>query len=601
MVFLMSVYNERVAQLRQLMREYQIDYYLVPSTDPHQSEYVPTYWQRRAQITGFTGSQGEALIGLDQAWLWTDSRYFIQAEQQLDPSLFQLMKQLPGLPKSPEQWLAEQGQVSRIGVDSKLISLIRYEKMVDLLPEGSELIAIDCNLIDAVISQDTVDKTTDQDLDNIILLTNSGQSTIDKLDLLRQELSRSSAEAMFVSTLDDIAWILNIRGQDIDYNPVVISYLWLTEQSAVWCVDLNKVPRSIQLEFAEVGIDVEPYEHIDHLLSTCSGVVWLDKRYASWWVNSQLSACQVYDKAIPSTLLKACKNSIELSGMEAAHYADGLAMVKFLYWLAQHGVGQTEYQLANKLDQLRLEHSSCRGLSFPTIMGYGENGAIVHYEASRDGSAQVTEDSLLLFDSGGQYQLGTTDVTRVVHLGQPTAWQKHCYTLVLKGHIALANVVFPAGTHGVQIDMAARQFLWQYGFDYGHGTGHGVGAYLCVHEGSQNISPALRQQPLLPGMVVSNEPGLYLSEQFGIRIENLQYVVERIPANDSPTGSGPFYGFTTLTLVPYDRNLIELSLLTDSEIAWLNHYHEAVYQKLSPNLTHLEKAWLKEACQLLWC
>lgn len=590
--------SEKLEKLRQLMRQVGIDYYLIPSSDPHQNEYVPTCWQRRRWISGFTGSAGDVIVGLDQAFLWTDARYFIQARQQLDPTNFEMIPATQGSFSAITVWLYAHAKGKKLGVDPRLIPCKVANELDQLMQDnGGKLVSLVNNLIDqAWIDQPQPDLTSIE----IVPLEFAGQSVGDKLKALRQKMCESHCDAHVVTMLDSIAWLYNIRGRDVAYNPVVISYAIVTHDSAKLFVDQSRLEPEHSAALAKEGITIVEYGGFAQALNELKGNVLIDPLYTSWWVQQQMHQASVKLITSPISLLKACKNRIEIDNMFEAHRLDGIALVKFIVWLQAHGLeGFDEVSLAEKLDSLRRLNDKYIGKSFETISAFGPNGAICHYAPKESTALTITDESLYLLDSGGQYYYGTTDITRTFHLGVPTTEQMQHYTLVLKGHLALRHTIFPHGTRGEHLDVIARHALWARKLNYGHGTGHGVGAYLCVHEGPQRISSGPTSVPLLDGMIVSNEPGVYFADQYGIRIENLCLIKKVADVGESQTGDGPFYGFEDLTLVPYERKLIDVSLLSEDEIAMVNQYHERVKRRLYDDLSAQEQVWLEEATKPL--
>ncbi len=582
---------ERLAGVREQMAADQVDFYLVPSADAHQNEYVPACWQRRAFVSGFTGSAGDALIGLERAWLWTDSRYWLQAEQQLDPALYELQRGGgPGVPTLVE-WLAENAKGAGVGVDPRVISLSMARELREkLAPAEGVLHGIERNYVDAVWAEAPALPCAEA---RVLDTEYAGRSAADKLEILRESLAAKDCRWLLLTTLDAIAWTFNLRGRDVAFNPLLISYALIGPEEATLFVDPAKLTPEVTDHLATCEVAQRRYDEFGPALDGLSGRVWLDAKTASLWASERIEAsgAEIHEERDPVQLLKARKNPVEQAGMRAAHVRDGGALVRFLHWLeGAWGEGLDEIGAAEHLERLRSEGERFQGLSFPTISGFGAHGAIVHYGASPESSAKIDDSALYLVDSGAQYLDGTTDVTRTIHLGTPTAEERRHYTLVLKGHLALRHACFPKGTTGAQLDVLARRALWQAGLDYGHGTGHGVGHYLNVHEGPQGISPRSTEVALEPGMIVSNEPGLYLADRYGIRIENLVLVVEKVSAEAS--GSVPFYGFEDLTFVPHCRKLIDPSLLERWEIEALDTYHEQVLRTLSDSLPRATREWL---------
>jgi Xaa-Pro aminopeptidase len=588
---------ERLHNLRSLMSQHQLDFYYIPSRDIHNNEYVPECWQRRAFISNFTGSAGDVLVGHDCAYLWTDARYFLQAEEQLDPNCFKLMKRIQGASTPIAQWIAEQAPGMRVGVDPRVMGLSeQHTWQQHLTAQQGELISIDDNLVDTIWDNQPLPSAAPiYDYP----VTFAGQSTADKLQQLRKKLKKLDADAHAINLLDAIAWLFNIRGGDAIFNPIAIAFALVTQSSATFFIDTNKVPSNLSTRLKTEGIEIAPYNDFEKALQACTGTVLLEPSSACNWMAQQLTQAKILETNSPITLMKAMKNPTEQKGAVRAHEKDAIALCKIFHWLENNWQGASEQSVSDKVLEYRMENPDCKGLSFTTISSYAKNSAINHYAVNAESNLQLSDDSLFLLDSGGQYFDGTTDVTRTVHFGTPTAAQKLHYTLVLKGHLALRHTVFTEGTCGEHLNAIAHAPLWKHGLDFGHGTGHGVGAFLCVHEGPQRISQGYSQTPLLPGMIVSNEPGVYFDNDYGIRIENLVLVVPKFSTEESGTGHGPFYGFEDLTLFPYARKLIDQSILSDDEIEQINHYHAEVYKKLHPNLSNELKDWLHEATKPL--
>ncbi len=585
-------------QLRQLMVDSGVDYYYVPTRDDHNNEYVPPFWQRRDWLTGFTGSYGQALVGLHEAYLWTDPRYFLQAEQELDANYFRLMKQMQGVAAPISGWLADHAHNCVVAVDPRVISIREYRQWSDaLLKVGSEFKPLKINLVDEIwTDRPSLDLTEVQILPEVY----AGLAAQDKLDRVREVMQKNNVNTLVLTMLDEIAWLFNLRASDIPFNPLIISYAIVTNQEAILFTELSRVSDEVKAYCASQNILVKPYDSFAPLLENSVDIVWVDPATASLWVLSLLQKATVFEKTSPVIMMKAIKNEVEVAGAFEAHRLDALAVVKFLHWLEMNWQsGVNEVSAADKLETFRREDSRCKDLSFNTICGFADHGAIVHYAASPETAYAINDSNLLLVDSGGQYFEGTTDITRTMHLGVPTQAQKKHYTLVLKGHLALRHAIFPKGVSGEQLNALARLPLWEQGLDFGHGTGHGVGSYLCVHEGPQRISYGATGVPLMPGMIVSNEPGFYLGGQYGIRIENLCVIQEKFQQADSLTGDGPFYTMQDLTLVPYALNLIDKTLLSDQEITWVNAYHQKVYDALIEDLDGDVKDWLQAATQPL--
>ncbi|PHQ80132.1 MAG: Xaa-Pro aminopeptidase [Coxiella sp. (in: Bacteria)] len=585
--------TNRLTELRNLMKKNEIDYYFIPARDEHNDEYLPSCWERRAFISGFTGSAGDVLVGLDSAYLWTDPRYFIQADEELDKANFQLMRQQQGMAAPIHDWLHKNAAHKRVATDPKLISP-NEKKLWEaaLVDVGGSLVSLDGNLVDALW-----DDQPARESNPIILLDEqyNGQSTEQKLTALRAALAKHDATAHALNLLDAIAWLFNIRGTDIEYNPLAISYALITQENATLFINEHQVSDAIKSLLTAQGITIQPYEDFASALRNNKQTTLIESTTASWWMEQNLAGSTVVHEPSPITLMKAVKNSTEQQGMREAHRRDGLALCHLFHWLRANWRDQTELSVADKVTELRAKDDHFRGPSFSTISAYAAHGAIPHYFVTPASDIALGDDTLFLIDSGGQYFEGTTDVTRVVHLGTPSADHIHHYTLVLKGHLALRGTLFPHGTCGEQLNALAHRPMWNEGLDFGHGTGHGVGCYLCVHEGPQRISGAYTHAPLVPGMIVSNEPGLYFEGKHGIRIENLLLIVEKISVKDSETGHGPFYGFEDLTLYPYERALIDKNSLSSQEIDQVNNYHERVYATLHNDLPKEIQNWLKSA------
>ncbi|OGT46930.1 MAG: peptidase M24 [Gammaproteobacteria bacterium RIFCSPHIGHO2_12_FULL_38_11] len=586
--------SEKLKKLRQFMREKNLDYYYVPTRDAHNNEYVPPHWERRAWLTDFTGSYGEAFIGMEKAFLWTDPRYYLQAEKQLNFTDFELMKQIQGVTAPIVHWLSDNVFNATIGFDPKLLSITEKRRWEDALAKiHGELTPVSENLVDWIWENRPPLK-----LEKIIILDEqyTGLSTDHKLKNLREQMKKIGADTVILSQLDEIAWIFNIRGDDIPYNPLVISYAIITINHATLFTKLDRVSEKDFPYFANQNIELKSYDAFEHALKNISGTAWVDPDTTSFWIASQLISAFLIEKKTPIAMMKAIKNKTELAGSREAHRLDAIAMIKFFCWLENNWKqGVDEISVADKLEALRRDNPRCKNLSFPTICGFADHGAIIHYQANEKDKYKIDDSNVLLIDSGGQYFEGTTDITRVIHLGKPTQEQKKNFTLVLKGHLALRHTPFPAGACGEHINTLARAPLWQHAMDFGHGTGHGVGAYLCVHEGPQRIGYGASGVPLQPGMIVSNEPGLYFKNQYGIRIENVCEIIEVVFAEKSPTDRSPFYQLIDLTVVPYAKNLIEPTLLTVDEIRYINEYHAYIYNLLKNDLTSDAREWLKKA------
>lgn len=591
--------SEKMGLLRQQMATHQLDAYLVPSSDPHQSEYLSAHWQSRAWLSGFSGSAGTLVVLPEEAGLWTDSRYFIQAEQELAGSSIALHQQL--VPHAPEHiaWLRDHLQPgARIGIDGRLFSAqqARYlEKQ--FYPKNIQL-DYTLDLI-APIWADRPPLPEDPVYEHDITFT--GQSRNEKLESIRQALTHPTS-TLLCSALDDIAWALNLRGSDIDCNPLFMAYLLISPAQATLYVAPEKISASLKSILEADHIILRPYEAVWHDLERLKDNthICLDPSHTSIALYSRLDHTRITEIPSPIQHLKAIKNPTEIRHIRETMRKDGVALLRLLCWLEstlennQHTI--TEYDVAQRLAAFRAEQPDYKGESFPAIVGYGANGAIVHYRPQKESAAAIHPEDLLLLDSGGQYLDGTTDITRTIALGPPTAEQKRAYTLVLKGHIALASVRFPEGTVGMQLDTLARLPLWMDGLAYGHGTGHGVGFFLSVHEGPNGFaaSPTTSRgaTPFRPGMLTSNEPGYYPAGKYGIRIENLLLCTE---SKEYPG----FLHFETVSLFPIDTALIDIHLLHPEELQWLNDYHQKVFDSLAPLLEAEEVAWLKAKCHPL--
>lgn len=575
----------KLAQLRSRLIDENLDYYFIPSSDPHQNEYVPLHWQRRQWISGFTGSAGDVLVGREQAYLWTDGRYTLQAAQQLDSDCFTLMVQGDSTPI--DQWLAALGRPVVVGVDPQVIS-IDFANRLDsvLLKHGGQLKPIANNLVDA-IRDDLADSA--QAPVRLQAVAYAGDTVVAKLARVRQALKVAGVDTLATNVLDNIAWLLNVRGGDIQFNPLVVSFLIVSANTVWWFVDENKIDHSIRASIEEDGVVIKPYTLFGEKLASLGGRVLMSPTQASSWMKEVAGKATLVLKPSPIDAMKAIKNEAEIAGMRKAHHLDGLALCRFAYWLTvANKLRVTEQDCIDQLAASRFESSDCLDLSFDTICGYGANGAVIHYHCSPSTNKAIGDNSLMLLDSGGQYRGGTTDVTRIFCLGKPTRAQRQHYTLVLKAHLQLRHTPFPIGTTGNALDAITRAPLWAAGLNYAHGTGHGVGAHLCVHEGPIGISPGVMGRlPIEKNMVVSNEPGAYFEGEYGIRIENLCVVAD----SDQP-------GFLTLddlTLMPYNRLLIDTSLLSQQEIQWVDDYHARVNDALRYGLEKPVAAWLREA------
>ena len=573
------------------MRQEGISAFIVPSTDPHAGEYVPAHWECRKWISGFTGSAGTAVITLTGGGVWTDSRYFLQAEEQLEGTGLSLFKErLPDTP-SIAQWLGAVLHPSeKVGFDGWVNTTAEVKSLEeDLHAYGLTLVA----------SPDPFDTLwTDRPAlpaRPVFVLPEcyAGLSCVEKLESIRKSFHADGADSILISALDEVAWTLNLRGSDVHCNPVFLAWLFIDEASATLYVDASRLLPEAVSALQAAGVGIRPYEAVQNDLLTCeSSCILLSPSVNDALYCTAAATMEVVLKPSPVSLLKAVKNPTEIAGFHEAMKRDGVAMVRFLMWLenAVKSGDETEISIDRTLYALRSEQVLFRGISFDTIAGYQEHGAIVHYEATPESAFTLKPEGILLLDSGAQYMDGTTDITRTIPLGPVTESQCRDYTLVLKGFIHLSMAVFPEGTCGTQLDVLARAPMWKEGINYGHGTGHGVGHFLNVHEGPHQIRMNYMPTPLQPGMTVTNEPGIYKTGQYGIRIENTMLVVE-----DKQTEFGAFYRFEPLTLCPISKDLIQIEMLTDIEIAWLDTYHARVYDVLSPLLNEAEKSWLGQA------
>ena len=583
--------KKRIISLRTFMKRQGIAAFIIPSTDPHSGEYVPEHWESRKWISGFTGSAGTVVITKDKGGLWTDSRYFLQASEQLQDTGITLFKdRLPDTPTIAE-WLGEVlHSGDKVGIDGWVNTVAEVESLrISLASKELQLVSVDDPF--NLLWEDR--PPLPQSSPFILPLEYSGMSCSDKLTLVRESLCRNQADGILISALDEIAWTLNLRGNDVHCNPVFISYLFITQTDATLYILPEKLTAEVKAYLTQNQIQTKDYTEIENdLLQYKGNSIQLSPETNYTLYQAASTSASIIKQPSPIRLLKAVKNETEIKGFHQAMVRDGVAMVRFLIWLkenVQSGM-ETELSVDRKLYELRSGQCLFQGISFDTIAGYQEHGAIVHYEATPETSSTLQAKGLLLLDSGAQYLDGTTDITRTIVLGEVSDEQKTDYTLVLKGFIALSQAEFPQGTCGTQLDVLARQFMWKAGINYGHGTGHGVGHFLNVHEGPHQIRMNHIPTPLQPGMTITNEPGIYKSGRYGIRTENTMLVV---PARE--TEFGVFYKFEPLTLCPIDKEAIRIDLLTDEEIEWLNSYHQRVYDMLSPMLTSDEQNWLKEA------
>lgn len=579
--------------LRDLMRSKHIDAVIIPGTDPHQSEYPSEHWKFRDYVSGFTGSNGTAVVTLDDAGLWTDSRYFLQAAEQLEGSGFTLRKEnIPGEPTVLE-WLGEVlDEDAVVGVDGRLFSLIEANRIEMFCAQNGFMFAPDFRAAEAIWTDRPARPKNPAFVHDEAL---AGEDVDSKISRVVDALDAADADGLLITALDEIAWLLNLRGSDVDYTPVVIAFAYVSEDERALFIDSEKVTSEVKDHLKKYGVKIKDYDDIEKFLGKISSTatVMVDPNRVSDALGQAMICNKTY-MASPVIALKGVKNECQIAGFRQAMLYDGAAMVRMMMWLEQNVAnGITEMDVDRRLQQERAAYASNRGDSFHMIAGYKDHGAIVHYEATDESAYTLAPDGLLLIDTGGQYLEGTTDITRTISLGNPTAAEKHDYTLILKGHLALARAVFPKGTMGVQLDVLARGPLWNEGMTYLHGTGHGVGHFLGCHEGPQSIRMEANPTPLELGMVTSNEPGIYKTGEYGIRTENLLLCV---PACSNEEW-GEFYKFESLTLFPYDTTLMDMDMLNREEVKQINDYHAMVCERLRPLLSADEAQWLEQKCK----
>lgn len=579
--------------LRDLMRSKHIDAVIIPGTDPHQSEYPSEHWKFRDYVSGFTGSNGTAVVTLDDAGLWTDSRYFLQAAEQLEGSGFTLRKEnIPGEPTVLE-WLGEVlDEDAVVGVDGRLFSLIEANRIEMFCAQNGFMFAPDFRAAEAIWTDRPARPINPAFVHDEAL---AGEDVDSKISRVVDALDAADADGLLITALDEIAWLLNLRGSDVDYTPVVIAFAYVSEDERVLFIDSEKVTSEVKDHLKKYRVKIKDYDDIEKFLGKISSTatVMVDPNRVSDALGQAMICNKTY-MASPVIALKGVKNECQIAGFRQAMLYDGAAMVRMMMWLEQNVAnGITEMDVDRRLQQERAAYASNRGDSFHMIAGYKDHGAIVHYEATDESAYTLAPEGLLLIDTGGQYLEGTTDITRTISLGNPTAAEKHDYTLILKGHLALARAVFPKGTMGVQLDVLARGPLWNEGMTYLHGTGHGVGHFLGCHEGPQSIRMEANPTPLELGMVTSNEPGIYKTGEYGIRTENLLLCV---PACSNEEW-GEFYKFESLTLFPYDTTLMDMDMLSREEVKQINDYHAMVCERLRPLLSADEAQWLEQKCK----
>ena len=588
--------KERIHALRMAFRPNNIKAFIIPSTDPHLSEYVAPYWMSREWISGFTGSAGTVVILMDKAGLWTDSRYFLQAEKELEGSGITLYKEM--LPETPSitKFLCQNLKPGEsVSIDGKMFSVQQVEQMKENLAPYQ----LQVNLFGDPLKSIWKDRPSMPDAPAFIYdVKYAGKSCGEKVAAIRTELKKKGIYALFLSSLDEIAWTLNLRGSDVHCNPVIVSYLLVTQDEVVYFISPEKITQEVNEYLQEQQVSLRKYDEAESFLNSFAGEnILIDPKKTNYAIYSAINpVCKIVRGESPVTLLKAIRNEQEIAGIHHAMQRDGVALVRFLKWLEQSVPSgkETELSVDRKLHEFRAAQPLYMGESFDTIAGYKEHGAIVHYSATEESDVTLQPKGFLLLDSGAQYLDGTTDITRTIALGELTEEEKTDYTLILKGHIALAMAKFPAGTRGAQLDVLARMPIWSHGMNFLHGTGHGVGHFLSVHEGPQSIRMNENPIVLQPGMVTSNEPGVYKAGSHGIRTENLTLVCK-----DKEGMFGEYFKFETITLCPICKKGIIKEMLTAEEVKWFNDYHRTVYEKLSPSLNEEEKKWLLEATKAI--
>ena len=596
----MNEINQRLEKLREVMRREHLSAFIFPSTDAHQSEYVADHWQGRAWISGFNGSAGTAVVTMYSAALWTDSRYFIAAEEQLRGTEFQLMKlKVEGTPTISD-WIASElsqneDECREVGLDGMVNSYNDTMALIsDLRKAGGITVRTNFDPLEQIwMNRPAIPENPVE----IQSLNFAGETVDDKIQRIRKALREHHADGILVSALDDIAWTLNLRGTDVHCNPVFVSYLLISSDQVSLFVNPKKISSEVKAYLDEHGISLFDYNQVEEGLESYADYnILLDGDETSFCLWKSVKCQEIIAAKSPIPVMKAVKNATEIECYHRAMLRDGVAMVKFLKWLkpAVEAGGQTEMSIDKKLTSLRAEQNLFRDISFDTIAGYQAHGAIVHYEATPETDAPLLPEGLVLIDSGAQYQDGTTDITRTIALGPVTEEMKHVYTLVLKGHIQLELAKFPDGASGTQIDALSRECMWREGYNFLHGTGHGVGSYLNVHEGPHQIRMEWKPTPLRAGMTVTDEPGLYLKGKFGVRIENTLLIKDFVE-----TTFGKFLQMESLTLCPIDTAPIDVDMLLLEEVEWLNAYHREVFEKLSPYLEDEEVGWLAEATKPL--
>lgn len=580
----------KLQKLREVMKNENIDFYILPSSDSHQSEYVAEYFKGREYVSGFTGSAGTVVVGLEESYLWTDGRYFIQAAKEIEKNGLKLMKMAtPGYP-TIEEWLSDNVKENKVlGFDGRVVSVKDYEAYKTIADKNNFRIIMSKDLLEDIwADRPELPKHKIFNHEEIYC----GKSTNEKLSKIRENLKNKEANSFILSSLDDIAWLYNVRGNDVLFNPVALSYALITEKEANFYIDKNKVTEEVYEKLKSQGVNIFDYDEIENHVKELKGTVILDKNKLNARVFSALNTeVKVINELNYTTKLKAIKNETEIASMEKSQVRDGVAMVKFMKWLRENvGVEKiTEFTAAEKLTSIRAIGENYKGNSFNTIAGYKENAAMMHYSATKETAYELKAERMFLVDSGAQYLDGTTDITRTFILGPISEEEKRDYTLVLKGHIGLSTAKFLKGTTGMNLDILARRPLWNYGVDYKCGTGHGVGFFLNVHEGPQGFRQSGNTTVLEPGMVITNEPGAYKEGKHGIRIENTLIVEKDFLSEEF----GEFYKFRTVSYCPIDLRGIDINLLTFEEKDWLNDYHKTVFEKLSPYLNKEEIEFLR--------
>ena len=584
--------KKRISDLRIEMQEKGLDAYIIYGTDPHLSEYIPAYWQTRPFISGFTGSAGMVIIGQTKAALWTDSRYFLQAEEQLLGTGIELVKmRVTGHPEPAEWLIMHLDRGSSVGTDEGCISFNQFRQLESNLSQSGIILKESGDLLDAIWSdRPTLPKSPVYEHELKYACTDRKT----KIEAICKQLDHSGAQFQIITALDDLAWTFNLRGSDVECNPVFMSYACVSRKETILFIESKKLTAELRNKLEAEGIQIKPYDELMDFLHQLPAItrILIDPDRTNYAIFKNIpDSCKVIEGLSIPCKLKAIKTEAEIRNIRQAMRKDGVAMLEFLFWLKNNlgNIPVTEFTVAEKLIEFRARQPEFKGISFFPIVGYKEHGAIVHFHVSEENALPIIRDGFLLFDSGGQYLDGTTDITRTIALSELTAQQKTDYTLVLKGMISLTLAKFPIGTRGYHLDILARKDLWQHGLNYGHGTGHGVGYFLNVHEGPMSIRQEFNDQAIEAGMVLSNEPAMYRLGEYGLRTENMIVCMK-----DKSTEFGNFLRFDTLTLCPIDTHAIDKSLLNSEEINWLNSYHQRVYDELEPLVNGELKVYLKE-------